>query len=73
MPESLPLVHDTIRLLPTADDAPTDVPTPIEEIDVFGDDVITEFAPDRPCGTIHVKLVYGGRSTPMPSENLCSE
>jgi hypothetical protein len=44
-----------------------------DEWDILNDDVMIEVAPDRPCGTIRVKLVYAGRSTPIPADDPRAE
>jgi hypothetical protein len=69
MPDSMPLAPETIKAFPTSEVAPTGVPPRAEEMGVLDDDVMIEIAPDRPCGTIRVKLVYAGRSTPIPSND----
>jgi hypothetical protein len=73
MPESLPLAHDTIKLLATAELAPNEVPPTAEEMGVLNDDVMIESAPDRTQGTIRVKLVYAGRSTPIAADEPWAE
>lgn len=45
----------------------------IDEMDVPYDDLLIEELPSRPGGTIHVKLVYAGRSTPIPAESPWAE
>ena len=40
-----------------------------DELDILNDDVLIEVSPDRPCGTIRVRLVYAGRSTPIPADD----
>ena len=44
-----------VRTSPTAD-----------ELDILNDDVLIEVAPDRPCGTIRVKLVHTGQEHSHP-------
>jgi hypothetical protein len=44
-----------------------------DEWDILNDDVMIEVAPDRPCGTIRVKLVYAGRSAPIPADDPWAE
>jgi hypothetical protein len=51
-----------VRTSPTAD-----------ELDILNDDVLIEVAPDRPYGTIRVKLVHAGRSTPIPADDPWAE
>ena len=46
---------------------------PTEDLDVLNDDVMIEVAPDRPCGTIRVKLVYEGRSISIPADDPWAE
>ena len=48
--------------------SPTD-----DELDILNDDVLIEVAPERPCGTIRVKLVPAGRSTPIPADDPWAE
>jgi hypothetical protein len=48
---------------------PIERAAPTEEGDVLNDDVMIEVAPDRPAGTLRVKLVYDGRSTPIPADD----
>ena len=44
-----------------------------DEWEILNDDVMIEVAPERPCGTIRVKLVYAGRSTPIPADDPWAE
>jgi hypothetical protein len=52
---------------------PAEPSSSAHELDVLNDDVMIETAPDRPCGTIRVKLVYDGRSTPIPADDPWAE
>jgi hypothetical protein len=65
MPESLPLTHDALKPFHPSDDGPTELQPASDALGAFDDKVMIEIAPDRPCGTIRVKLVYTGRSTPI--------
>jgi hypothetical protein len=69
MSKASPPVRD---LIPQPD--PSEVPpiarsSPAAEGDVLNDDVLIEIAPDRPAGTLRVRLVYDGRSTPIPADD----
>jgi len=44
-----------------------------EAPEILNDEVLIDIAPDRPCGTIRVKLVHAGRSSPIPAENPWAE
>ena len=68
MPESLPLTHDAIKPF-----QPSEVPPAPDKMGVLDDKVMIEFAPDRPCGTMRVRLVYAGRSTPIPVDDPWAE
>jgi hypothetical protein len=52
---------------------PSPEPPPVQELDVLNDDVMIEVAPNRPCGSIRVKLVYDGRSLPIPADDPWAE
>jgi hypothetical protein len=43
------------------------------EMGVLNDELLIEAPPDRPGGTIRVKLVYMGRSMPIPAEDPWTE
>jgi hypothetical protein len=64
MPESLPFTHDTIKLSRTAEGEPEAQPA-IEDTAVLNDEVMIKIAPDRPSGTIRVRLAYAGPSMPL--------
>ena len=53
--------------------APVQTSSTADELDILNDDVLIEVAPDRPCGTIRVKLVHAGRSTPIPADDPWAE
>jgi hypothetical protein len=40
-----------------------------DAVDVLNDDVTIDVPPARPSGTIRVKLVPAGRSTPIPADD----
>jgi hypothetical protein len=75
MPETSPLVYETIG----DSDSPAPAAVPVEtsptagEMDILNDEVMIRAAPDRPTGTIRVKLIYAGRSTPIPAEDPWAE
>jgi hypothetical protein len=73
MPESLPLTHDTSKLSHTAEGEPIEAPSAIEDTAVLNDEVMIEIAPDRPSGTIRVRLAYAGPSTPLPADDPWAE
>jgi hypothetical protein len=70
MPELSHFVHES----PEASE-PTEVPQaalPAAEedgIEVLPDEVTIEVPPARPSGTLQVKLVWTGRSTPIPADD----
>jgi hypothetical protein len=75
MPEASPRVcHTTIR-----PDPPTSTAVPVGQspsgdiMDILDDEVLISSNPDRPRGTIRVKLVHSRRSAPIPVENPWSE
>jgi hypothetical protein len=73
MPEPSPLTHDTNKpALPIAYE-PIDVQPRIEELGILNDEVMVEIAPERPCGTIRVRLAYAGRSTPILADDPRAE
>ncbi len=53
--------------------APVEMSPAVDEFDIINDDVLIEVAPDRPSGTIRVKLVYAGRSLPIPADDPWAE
>jgi hypothetical protein len=73
MPESLPLTDNTIELRHTAEVEPIDVQSAVDEVGVLNDEVMIEIAPDRPSGTIQVRLKYAGRSAPLPADDPSGE
>ncbi len=73
MPEPIPSNCDSVNLAkPPELTKVVGAPAP-EPNDVLNDDLMIDVAPDRPCGSIRVKLVYGGRSTPIPAEDPWAE
>ena len=44
-----------------------------DEEDIFNWDAAIVTPPPRPSGTIRVKLIYKGRSKPIPVENFWEE
>jgi hypothetical protein len=73
MPETSPLSHDAINLPHQLEAAPVETTLTPEEMGILNDDVMIDVAPDRPCGMIRVKLVYAGRSTPIPADDPWAE
>lgn len=75
MPEASPLICDTtIRPDPPSSTAVPVGQSPSGDVmDILDDEVLIQADPDRPRGTIRVKLVYAGRSAPIPVENPWSE
>ena len=73
MPEIPQSTCDAIDLLdPPTGEAVKAAPA-VEQTGLLNDDVIIDLAPDRPNGTIRVKLVYAGRSTPIPADDPWAE
>ena len=69
MPEISPSTCDAIDLLDPPTDEAVKASPAVEQLGLLNDDVIIDLAPDRPNGTIRVKLVYTGRSTPIPADD----
>jgi len=69
MPETPPLACDSINLPNPPQVAAAKASSNSEELDILNDDVMIDIAPDRPRGTIRVKLVNAGRSTPIPADD----
>lgn len=68
MSEIVPLDHNTIvPAQPHAVGTLESLAT-AEEMAILNDDVMIESPPVRASGTIRVRLVYAGRSTPIPSD-----
>jgi hypothetical protein len=69
MRESLPSSSDTIQLShPTGGESVAVSPV-AGEAEALNDEVMLSPAPERPGGTIRVKLVYAGRSMPIPADD----
>jgi len=68
MPETSHLACDAIGLPDPPAVAPVTASTSVEQMGVLNDDVMIDRAPDRPSGTIRVKWVSTGRSTPLPAD-----
>jgi hypothetical protein len=73
MAEAVALPQDMIKLPDMPEVGLVEASTTLGEPDVVNDDVMIDEAPDRPCGTIRVKLVYAGRSTPIPADDPWTE
>jgi hypothetical protein len=58
---------------PAAPARPAVIASPPDEPALLKDDVMIEATPSRPCGTIRVRLVYDGRSTPIPADDPWAE
>jgi hypothetical protein len=69
MPEISPLSFDSINPPARLKAAPVEPAMTAEEMGILNDDVMIDLAPDRPCGTIRLKLVYAGRSLPIPADD----
>jgi hypothetical protein len=73
MPEPSPLTHDTNKPVLPLQYEPIDVHPRIEELGILNDEVMVEIAPERPCGTIRVRLAYAGRSKPILADDPRAE
>jgi hypothetical protein len=69
MPETSPLDHETIKVGEPFPIGPVESLPAADEMPILNDDVMIDVAPHRPSGTIRVKLVYAGRSTPTPTDD----
>ncbi len=65
MPETSPLGFDATQRPTSPESTAIEVSRSDEDQGILDDDVMIDVAPDRPFGTIRVKLVYAGRSTPL--------
>lgn len=73
MPEISPFTQDAIKL-PVPPGATPATPSPaVEEPVILNDEVLIDIAPARPCGTIRVRFVNAGRSTPIPADDPWAE
>jgi hypothetical protein len=73
MPEISHFVHESPE-----PSGPTEVPAAAlpaadDGTDVLPDEVMIEVPPARPSGRLRVKLVWAGRSTPIPADDPCVE
>jgi hypothetical protein len=73
MAEAVPAPLDAIKLSEMPEVGVVEAPTTLIETEMLNDDVLIDVAPDRPCGTIRVKLVYAGRSVPIPADDPWTE
>ena len=73
MRETSPLNYDAIHRPPPPEAAPVEATRMAAEMGILNDDVMIDVAPDRPSGTIRVKLVYAGRSLPIPADDPWAE
>jgi hypothetical protein len=73
MPEILPWDHNAIKLSEPHTIASVEASSTAEEVAILNDDVMIDVVPDRACGTIRVKLVYAGRSTPISTDDPWAE
>ncbi len=69
MPDTSPLAYHAINLPNSSELASVEALPSAEESAILNDDVMIDVAPDRPSGTIRVKLAYSGRSTPIPADD----
>jgi hypothetical protein len=63
------MTYDTVKLSRPADKVPIEQPLAIEDTGVLNDELTIEIAPDRPCGTIRVRLAYAEVSTRISADN----
>ncbi len=73
MPESLPLTHGSIKLSHPAESESIEAQPAIDETAVLNDEVMIQIAPDRPRGTIRVRLAYAGPSMPLWADDPWAE
>jgi len=73
MLETSHLSYDVVSLPNTAEVAQVEASPTAEEIDILNVYVMIDIAPDRPCETIRVKLVYAARSIPIPADDPWAE
>ena len=73
MPEISQSTWDVVDLLDPPTGEAVEASPAVEQTGVLNDDVMIDLAPDRPNGTIRVKLVYAGRSTPIPADDPWAE
>ncbi len=73
MPEMSQFTCDATDLLNPPSVTPVKASPAVEQMAVLNDDVMIDLAPDRPNGTIRVKLVHTGRSTPIPADDPWAE
>jgi hypothetical protein len=53
--------------------APVQASPTADEVDILNDGVLIEVTPEKPCGTIRVKLASAGRSAPIPADDPWAE
>jgi hypothetical protein len=73
MPKISFLSYNAIDLPARLEAAPVEAGLRAQEMGILNDDVMIDVAPDRPCGTIRVKLVYAGKSLPIPADDPWAE
>ena len=73
MPESLPLTREPIKLSHPAENESIEAQPAVDETAVLNDEVMIEIAPDRPRGTIRVRLAYAGPIIPLWADDPWAE
>ena len=73
MPETSPMACDAINLVNPPEAVPVEASPSAEGMGILNDEVMIDVPPARPCGTIRVKLVYAGRSMPIPADDPWAE
>jgi hypothetical protein len=73
MPESLPLTYESTKSSNPAESESIEAQPGIDETAVLNDEVMIQIAPDRPRGTIRVKLAYAGPSMPLWADDPWAE
>jgi hypothetical protein len=73
MPESSPLTQESIKLSHSTEGEPIEPQPSIDETAVLNDEVMIQITPDRPRGTIRVRLAYAGRSVPLLADDPWTE
>jgi hypothetical protein len=69
MPELPATEWQRVHLTDSPDVEVAESPPRVETPDVLNDEVMIITTPPRPSGTIRVKLLYSGRSRPIPVED----
>jgi hypothetical protein len=69
MPEISHFLHESPEPSESTEVQRTALPTTDDGTDVLPDEVMIEVPPARPSGRLRVKLVWTGRSTPIPADD----